>query len=58
VEWLDGVETIGLTAGASTPDFLVEEVISRLESYSNGQAKTVRLEPDGNKYTLLGNQNS
>ena len=25
-EWLDGVETLGVTAGASTPDYLIEEV--------------------------------
>lgn len=28
--WLDGVETVGLTAGASAPDHLVQEVIDRL----------------------------
>lgn len=28
--WLDGVEIIGLTAGASAPDHLVQEVIDRL----------------------------
>lgn len=25
-EWLEGVETLGVTAGASTPDYLIEEV--------------------------------
>jgi 4-hydroxy-3-methylbut-2-enyl diphosphate reductase len=29
-EWLDGVATVGLTAGASAPDHLVREVIDRL----------------------------
>jgi len=29
-EWLDGVGTVGLTAGASAPDHLVQEVIERL----------------------------
>lgn len=29
-EWLDGVETVGLTAGASAPDHLVTGVIDRL----------------------------
>jgi 4-hydroxy-3-methylbut-2-enyl diphosphate reductase len=28
--WLDGVRTVGLTAGASAPDHLVQEVIDRL----------------------------
>jgi 4-hydroxy-3-methylbut-2-enyl diphosphate reductase len=29
-EWLEGVATVGLTAGASAPDHLVQEVIDRL----------------------------
>ncbi len=29
-EWLDGVSTVGVTAGASAPDHLVQEVIDRL----------------------------
>lgn len=29
-QWLDGVETIGLTAGASTPEGIVQSVIKRL----------------------------
>ena len=31
-EWLEGMNTIGLTAGASAPEVLVKEVIERLES--------------------------
>jgi 4-hydroxy-3-methylbut-2-enyl diphosphate reductase len=27
-EWLVGVKTVGVTAGASTPDYLIEEVES------------------------------
>lgn len=30
-EWLEGVETVGLTAGASAPDHLVQEVIDALD---------------------------
>ena len=41
-EWLDGVQTVGLTAGASTPDFLVEEVICRLVGLSGGRAEVIR----------------
>ena len=29
-EWLDGVERIGITSGASTPERLVEEVVAKL----------------------------
>ncbi|MCT8470081.1 4-hydroxy-3-methylbut-2-enyl diphosphate reductase [Chromohalobacter canadensis] len=31
-EWVDGVETIGITAGASAPEVLVQAVIDRLKS--------------------------
>lgn len=30
-EWLEGVRTVGVTAGASAPDHLVQEVIDRLD---------------------------
>ncbi len=30
-KWLEGVETVGVTAGASAPDHLVQEVIERLD---------------------------
>ena len=30
--WFDGVETVGVTAGASAPDILVKSVISKLKS--------------------------
>jgi 4-hydroxy-3-methylbut-2-enyl diphosphate reductase len=29
-EWLDGVERVGITSGASTPERLVEEVVASL----------------------------
>ena len=37
--WLDGVDTLGLTAGASAPEDLVSEVIARL-----GELRTVTVE--------------
>jgi 4-hydroxy-3-methylbut-2-enyl diphosphate reductase len=30
-EWFDGIQTVGLTAGTSTPDHLIEEVRTWLE---------------------------
>lgn len=38
--WLDGVETLGLTAGASAPEVLVREVVARL-----GEWRQVAEEP-------------
>jgi 4-hydroxy-3-methylbut-2-enyl diphosphate reductase len=35
------IEAVGISAGASTPDFLVEEVISRLVDISDGQAEVI-----------------
>ena len=29
-EWLDGAENVGITSGASTPEYLVEQVIDSL----------------------------
>jgi 4-hydroxy-3-methylbut-2-enyl diphosphate reductase len=38
-EWLDEIECVGVTAGASTPDVLVQGVIDRLSELSHGQAR-------------------
>lgn len=50
-EWFtgdQGVESVGISAGASTPDFLVEEVIQRLVDISGGAAEVV-LPPRNNR---------
>jgi (E)-4-hydroxy-3-methyl-but-2-enyl pyrophosphate reductase len=42
--WFDedqGVQKVGISAGASTPDFLVEEVIQRLVEISSGEAEVI-----------------
>ncbi|MBD3671029.1 MAG: 4-hydroxy-3-methylbut-2-enyl diphosphate reductase, partial [Gammaproteobacteria bacterium] len=31
--WLEGVETVGITAGASAPEILVQQVVDRLKSW-------------------------
>jgi 4-hydroxy-3-methylbut-2-enyl diphosphate reductase len=36
--WLSGIECVGITAGASTPDVLVQGVIEHLTALSDGQA--------------------
>jgi 4-hydroxy-3-methylbut-2-enyl diphosphate reductase len=35
-DWLTGVQSVGITAGASTPEFLVEEVVRRLSELCDG----------------------
>ena len=32
-EWFRGAKTVGVAAGASTPDFVIDEVVKKLESY-------------------------
>ncbi|MGB5562578.1 MAG: 4-hydroxy-3-methylbut-2-enyl diphosphate reductase, partial [Sedimenticolaceae bacterium] len=46
--WLEGVETVGLSAGASAPEVLVENVIRQLQDWGaetveedSGQPETV-----------------
>lgn len=58
--WLEETATVGVTAGASTPDFLVEEVIKQLLDYSGGIADVIRpevfdeLPPSIEESSLLG----
>jgi 4-hydroxy-3-methylbut-2-en-1-yl diphosphate reductase len=40
--WLDGVNTIGLTSGASVPEILVDEVIKRLSEHGFPSVETVK----------------
>jgi 4-hydroxy-3-methylbut-2-enyl diphosphate reductase len=40
--WLKEVETVGVTAGASTPDWLIEEVIQRLNGGSLPEGMQIR----------------
>jgi (E)-4-hydroxy-3-methyl-but-2-enyl pyrophosphate reductase len=35
-EWLEGVSSVGITGGASTPDWLIDETVARLEELSGG----------------------
>lgn len=38
-EWFRGVKDVGVTAGASTPNWLIEEVIGTMEEFKSDQAK-------------------
>jgi 4-hydroxy-3-methylbut-2-enyl diphosphate reductase len=41
--WLDGHETVGLTAGASSPDLLVDRVVDRLAELGFGEREEVEI---------------
>jgi len=48
-EWLDGVDNVGLTAGASAPEVLVESVIGRLREWGADSVE----EDDGEPETVV-----
>lgn len=48
IEWLSGKQVIGLTAGASAPEVLVQQVVSRLKSLGISQAE----EDEGRRETV------
>ena len=48
--WLTGINTIGVTAGASAPDVLVNQVIDRLKEYGG---KTVIESPGIEENTVF-----
>ena len=41
-DWLNGVQTIGITAGASAPEKLVREVIDRFSEWCDVEEETVK----------------
>jgi 4-hydroxy-3-methylbut-2-enyl diphosphate reductase len=51
-EWLEGVNTIALTAGASAPECLVEEVVKFLSTKGFGNVKEVELMPENVRFGL------
>lgn len=52
--WLDGVTCVGVTAGASTPEFLVEQLVGRLQELAQDDASIDSLiEVDENMHFKL-----
>jgi 4-hydroxy-3-methylbut-2-enyl diphosphate reductase len=51
-EWLEGVSTIALTAGASAPECLVEEVVTYLSSQGFGNVKELEVMPEHVRFGL------
>ncbi|MDO4908294.1 MAG: 4-hydroxy-3-methylbut-2-enyl diphosphate reductase [Corynebacterium sp.] len=50
--WLEGVETIGLSSGASVPEILVQDVLERLAEYGFDTVKEVRTEVEKLSFAL------
>jgi 4-hydroxy-3-methylbut-2-en-1-yl diphosphate reductase len=51
-KWLDGVKTVALTAGASAPEILVQEVIAFLGHKGFGNVREVEVMPEHVRFAL------
>ena len=51
-EWLAGKSRIGVTAGASAPESLVQDVVARLREWGAGEARELRGEPENMTFAL------
>jgi 4-hydroxy-3-methylbut-2-en-1-yl diphosphate reductase len=51
-EWFEGVESVGLTAGASAPEVLVEQVSKRLAEYGFTDQSDINLIREDVRFTL------
>jgi 4-hydroxy-3-methylbut-2-enyl diphosphate reductase len=51
-EWFDGKASVGVTAGASAPELLVEHVISRLREWGGKGVEEIDSEPENIVFTV------
>src|SRR3984885_9159476 len=51
-EWLDSVKTVALTAGASAPEHLVQEVVSYLAEQGFGNVQELEIMPENVRFGL------
>lgn len=51
-EWFDGVSRVGITAGASTPEFLVHEAVQALSRMGTGKVREVRVVDENVRFGL------
>jgi len=51
-EWLVGVGTVGVTSGASTPDFLVQETVAHLRALGATEVEQMTLVEEGVHFAL------
>jgi 4-hydroxy-3-methylbut-2-enyl diphosphate reductase len=50
--WLDGVSTVAVTAGASAPEVLVEDVVAYLKERGYGSVEEVEVMPENVRFGL------
>jgi len=51
-EWFEGKRAVGVTAGASAPEILVQQVIARLEEWGGGAVAEVQGRPENVVFSL------
>jgi 4-hydroxy-3-methylbut-2-enyl diphosphate reductase len=51
-DWIRGANTVGVTAGASTPDVLVQQVVARLDELGFQRVEEVRVAEENVHFTL------
>jgi 4-hydroxy-3-methylbut-2-enyl diphosphate reductase len=51
-EWFDGVETVGVSSGASVPEELVDEVLEYLAARGYGDVRTVQTAEEDIQFSL------
>ena len=52
IAWLDGVSNMGVTAGASAPDHLVEEIVAALRTHGYSQLEEVEMVEEDVRFSL------
>jgi 4-hydroxy-3-methylbut-2-enyl diphosphate reductase len=50
--WLDGVETVGLTSGASAPEWLVDRVVDHLRTLGATEVEEIRVTEESMHFNL------
>jgi 4-hydroxy-3-methylbut-2-enyl diphosphate reductase len=51
-EWLKGIERVGVTAGASAPEVLVQQVVDKLKACGGQQAQEIQGKPEDIVFVL------
>lgn len=51
-EWLDGIENIGITAGASAPEILVQSVVDRLKEWGGEEPEELQGQEENVVFSL------
>jgi (E)-4-hydroxy-3-methyl-but-2-enyl pyrophosphate reductase len=56
IDWLDGVDRVGITAGASTPDWKIKEVVDRMTMFDEQENQELNQENQGQQETAQQEQ--